>query len=290
MSRMLDGMDFKRLWMRRLDRAHRVDGIYVDNLSRLVWILREKYPKVLEADRRFEEETNFRNKVGTNNLVDALSHIGTLFEAAHAANYEQQRAQVTLFEDHLRRTMMEAWEQMLTFQAGEIDKLWYEDYLEVARPLQNSGVLHGSPSAEQLDTRRKRYVRLLDEGRNLKRGLDWPQWEEGTDKLIQACSEASELREMLHESVKAAEAHRANQLGLRREEHRHLQMIRRDTGSKVLAVAALLVAIAAGLGLGALLGVSSPSKGTTVHASGPAHVVFHAKALSTQQHDRPASP
>ena len=141
--------------IRNLVRFHRVDGIYVDNVRRLVWILREKYPMVLEADRRFEEETNFRNKVGTNNLVDALSHIGTLFESRDAS-YDQQRAQVALFEDHLRRTMMEAWEQMLTFQAGEIDKLWYGDYLTIARPLQTSGKLHGSPSADELDTRRKR--------------------------------------------------------------------------------------------------------------------------------------
>jgi hypothetical protein len=111
-----------RSWLPRW----RIDGIYVENLNRLVWILREKYPRVLEADRRFEEETNFRNKLGTNNLVDALSHIGTLFEA-RSASYEQQRAQVTLFEDHLRRSMMEAWEQMLTFQTGEIEKLWYGD-------------------------------------------------------------------------------------------------------------------------------------------------------------------
>lgn len=270
-------MDFKRSWLRRVDRTRRIDGIYVDNLSRLVWILREKYPKVLEADRRFEEETNFRNKVGTNNLVDALSHIGTLFEAAPSANYEQQRAQIALFEDHLRRTMMEAWEQMLTFQTGEIDKLWYEDYLKIARPLQSGGLLHGSPSGEQLDTKRKRYVRLLDEGRKLKRGLDWPQWEEGTDKLIHACNEASELREMLHESIKAAEAYQAEQRELQGKEHRHIQTVRRDTGNKALAVVAILVAIAAGLGLGALLGVGASSRPTTVPGSRPAHVVVGAK-------------
>jgi hypothetical protein len=48
-------------------------------------------------------------------IVDALSHIGTFFEAAPGLTKEEQRAQVTLFEDHLRRTMMEAWEQMIEF-------------------------------------------------------------------------------------------------------------------------------------------------------------------------------
>jgi hypothetical protein len=230
----------------------RVDGIYVRNLGRLVWILRTKYPKVLEADRRFEEETNFRNKIGTNNLVDALSHIGTLFEDAPRASYEQQRSQVTLFEDHLRRTMMEAWEQMLTFQEGEIDELWYDQYLKVARPLQLDGSLHGTPSAEQLDTKRTRYQRLLHEGRGLKRGLDWPQWEEGTDKLIEACEEASALREGLQEAIKAAEGRRNQQ-----------KLARRDTVNKALAVVGIVATLAAGLGLGALVGVGSSNSTKT---------------------------
>jgi hypothetical protein len=37
-----------------------------------------EYPHVLAANRRFEEETGFENKLGMNNLADALSHIGTL--------------------------------------------------------------------------------------------------------------------------------------------------------------------------------------------------------------------
>jgi hypothetical protein len=166
----------------------RVDGVYLRNLNRLVWILREKYPRVLEADRRFEEETGFRNKLGTNNLVDALSHIGTLFEAAPDSDYDTQRSQITLFEDHLRRTMMEAWEQMLNFQMGEIAKLWDDKYLEEVRPLQNSGDLAGSPSAQQLDAMRRHYVRLLQEGRSYKRGSDWKEWEAGTDKSSRRAS------------------------------------------------------------------------------------------------------
>ncbi|HET7484448.1 MAG TPA: hypothetical protein VFJ64_03650, partial [Solirubrobacterales bacterium] len=207
--------------IRRLLHIRRVNGVYVRNLDRLVWILREKYPKVLEADRRFEEETAFRNKLGTNNLVDALSHIGTLFEAAPDSTYDDQRAQITLFEDHLRRTMMEAWEQMLSFQTGEIDKLWYDQYLTQARPLQNSDDLPGSPSAHQLDAKRKRYVRLLEQGRSHKRGPGWTEWEKGTDKLIEACQEASELREMLQEAIKAARGFTERQMDREDEERRH---------------------------------------------------------------------
>jgi hypothetical protein len=244
--------------------ARRVNGVYLHNLSRLVWILREKYPRVLEADRRFEEETGFRNKLGTNNLVDALSHIGTLFEAAPDSSYDSQRAQITLFEDHLRRTMMEAWEQMLNFQMGEIDKLWYGQYLKEARPLQNSGELPGSPSAHQLDVKRKRYVRLLQEGRGFKRGYDWKEWEEGTDKFIEACHEASELRELLEEAIKAAKGAADKHRAQEEDNRRHQQTMRRDLGNKVLAAIAIAVSIAGGIGVGTLISDKSANSSTTV--------------------------
>jgi hypothetical protein len=245
----------------------RINGVHVRNLNRLIWLLREKYPRVLEADRRFEEETGFRNKVGANNLVDALSHIGTLFESAPGVSANEQRDQITLFEDHLRRSMMEAWEQMLDFQLGEIDKLWEDQYLQLARPLQVSGDLAGSPSHLEIDRLRRQYKHRLHEGRSLKRGPGWDQWEQGTDLLIQACAIASELRERVEESIAAAKKHGADAAERVEAANRHQQSMRRDSGSKVLAVVALLVAIAAGLGLGALIGIGDKTARTAPTAT-----------------------
>jgi hypothetical protein len=242
-------------------KRRRVSGVYVENLDRLVWVLREKYPRVLEADRRFEEETDVRNKVGTNNLVDALSHIGTFFESAHDLTFQDQRNQVTLFEDHLRRTMMEAWEQMLDFQAGEIEKLWYEDYLETARPMQQSGELSGSPTASHLDSKRKRYVRLLHEGRGFKRGPGWVEWEKGTDKFIEACEVAAELREELEEAIKAAK-------GAQQQVADRKSAVVRDNLNKILAVIAILIALAFGFGAGKIVGDDSGSSSTVIERVG----------------------
>lgn|GEM_PF-5714950 len=245
-------------------RRKRISGVYIANLERLVWVLREKYPQVLEADRRFEEETNVRNKVGTNNLVDALSHIGTLFEAAPDATFQEQRAQVTLFEDHLRRTMMEAWEQMLDFQAGEIDKLWYDEYLVTARPMQLSGELPGSPSADQLDSKRKRYMHLLHEGRGYKRGVGWSEWEKGTDKFIEACKEAAELREQLQEAIKAGKAARERTDDRELSATRHEEAKSWDTWNKVLAVIAILVTLLLGIGVGTQIGGDDTSSSSNL--------------------------
>jgi hypothetical protein len=187
----------------------RVEGIYLPEFRRLVRMLREKYPRVLEANRFFEEETGWDNEPGGNNLVDVLSHIGTLFEEAPNLSEDRQRDQVTLIEDHLRRSMMESWEQLLDFRLGEVDKLW-DEYLQEARPLQETGELRGSPTAQQLDRMRRRYKSCLDRGRAAKRKADWDGWERGTEAFIEACKIATELYEGVEQSIAAARQHRAD--------------------------------------------------------------------------------
>jgi hypothetical protein len=132
-----------------------------------------------------------------------------------------------------------------------------------------SGELHGTPSADQLDSKRKRYARLLDEGRNLKRGLDWPEWEAGTDKLIEACQEASALREMLHEAIKAAERHIADADKTKQAARRHGEAMRRDTWNKVLTIIAILAAIGTGVGVAVVTGASGSTRTVTVKTASP---------------------
>jgi hypothetical protein len=185
----------------------KLDGIYVEHLTRIIWVMREKYPRVLTANRRFEEETTYENEMGQNNLADALSHIGTLLTEAPDLDRAQQGGQVTLFEDHLRRSMMEAWEQMLDFQLGELDEMWPK-YMQKARPLQMQHKLLGAPSASEIDKLRIRHKHLLDDGRQAKRAADWDGWEHGTDKLIEACETVSELKQRVEDSIASANAYR----------------------------------------------------------------------------------
>jgi hypothetical protein len=60
--------------------------------------------------------------------------------------------------------MMEAWEQMLDYQLGEVDETW-EKYLEEARPLQMRHELAGAPTDSQIDRLRVQYKHLLEQGR-----------------------------------------------------------------------------------------------------------------------------
>jgi hypothetical protein len=195
------------------DPPERLNGVFVEHLSRIVDVMRAHYPRVLTANRFFEEETAIHNQLGHNNLNDALSHLSTLFEGAEEMSYEQQYAEVHDFEGHLRRSMMESYEQIYRMRMGDVSKRW-EEHAQIARPMQEQGDLRGVASLDGLDRLRGRCKVLLDRGREAKRGHDWKAWEQGTDALIEGCRAANELNDRLEQSVAAAQQ-------LRRERGRH---------------------------------------------------------------------
>jgi hypothetical protein len=102
------------------DPAHAVRGVYVEHVELLFGLINDRLAPVFEANRYFEEHTGIANKAGANNLTEALSHIGTLVEYAHAMDSNEQREQVAFFGDHLRRSMMESFEQVVKARLGKI--------------------------------------------------------------------------------------------------------------------------------------------------------------------------
>jgi hypothetical protein len=100
--------------------THAVRGVYVEHVELLFGLINDRLAAVFEANRYFEEQTGIANKAGSNNLTEALSHIGTLVEYGHVMNSDQQREQVAYFGDHLRRSMMESFEQVVKARLGKI--------------------------------------------------------------------------------------------------------------------------------------------------------------------------
>jgi hypothetical protein len=178
-------------------------------LERVLGLLRDRLPRVFEANRYFEERTGFHNEAGTNNLVDALSHFSTLVEQAEELGPAGQAEQVAMLEDHLRRSMMEAFEQVLKFRLADVAELW-EDYFFEVRPLFERGAaLAGARAPAELLEKREEIAGLLEEGRQSKRMVSWSAWEEGTGALVRACELTEELQEELEVSILAAQLERA---------------------------------------------------------------------------------
>jgi hypothetical protein len=194
--------------------ADDVAGVRVEHIERVFWLLREKFPRVLEANRYFEEETGLHNEAGQNNIVDAFSHLATLVENAPELSPEEQRDQVTHLEDHLRRSMMEAFEQVVKERLGLLARLW-DEHVKIAGPLLTRGELRGVAGYDELWRLRRRLAGHLDKGRASKRAVNWDSWEQGTDELVQACAIADDLHGKLEQGIAAAVAYDETKTGLR---------------------------------------------------------------------------
>ncbi len=192
-----------------------VAGIHVEHLERLLGLLTEHLPKVLESNRFFEEETGYHNEAGANNLVDALSHIGTLAENAANLSRDEQRDEITNFSDHLRRSMMEGFERTLKHRIGEIAGSW-RDYERDVRPLQERGDVRGVPTPDELGTLRRRMRSQVEQGRACKRATSWDEWKKGTAHFAEACELASELGSKLEQSIGGAQQYDRDRKATRR--------------------------------------------------------------------------
>jgi hypothetical protein len=189
-------------------------GVFVPHVERIALVMREHYPKVLAANRFFEEETGIHNQLGSNNLNDALSHLGTLFEGAEDMSFTQQANEVHDFEGHLRRGMMESYEQIFRQRMGDVSTLW-DKHDRVVAPLVAKGKLHGVHSEQDLERLRRRCKALLDEGRAAKRGHDWATWDTGTEALAEACQKATDLKHALDSDLAAGTQIRQHRLSLK---------------------------------------------------------------------------
>jgi hypothetical protein len=194
-----------------------IDGVDVEQLKRVFWLLREKLPLVLAANRYFEEHTGFHNEAGHNNLVDALSHLGTLVENAESLGPAGQAEQVAHLEDHLRRSMTESFELVLKYRLGTIADLW-DEYMYFVKPRLRDDGERGLASYQELEERRTKIQELLDDARSSKRLTTWDEWETGTEALVRACELSDELARRLNESLAATdleqEAHRSRRLAV----------------------------------------------------------------------------
>jgi hypothetical protein len=212
-----------------------IDGVYSPHIARVFWLLREKLPRVLEANRYFEEQTGFHNEAGRNNLVDALSHLATLIEQAGSLSFEAQGEQVALLEDHLRRSMMEAFEQVLKLRLGVLAELW--DTYEAVDPASSKDAPIALLTADDVDRTRRRIALLLERGRETKRETSWEAWEAGTQHLVDACQASADLEVQMRRGLAYAERARAK---LR-------------AGVYLTAVLALITVLALGVAIGSLL-------------------------------------
>lgn len=195
--------------------VQQIGGIYVEQIERMLEVLSTRVLTVMEAHRYAEEEARIYNRIGRNNLTEALSHLARLAESAADLSNEEQRDQITNFEDHLRRTMMESFEVVAKARLGKLKKdgIWDRYYSNAAR-LVDGGKLPSVASTEEIEEVEREVKYWMEEGRARKTAHSWEDWTYGSECLRKASDKADELSRKLREAVGAAEDYRRGRLGL----------------------------------------------------------------------------
>lgn len=191
------------------DPSHAIRGVYVGHIELLFGLINDRLAAVFAANRFFEEQTGIANKAGANNLTEALSHIGTLVEYADQMNSDAQREQVSHFGDHLRRSMMESFEQVVKARLGKIkmEGLWERFNAEVV-PLLRAGKLPSAPTEEEVLSYGRETDNHLEEGRRAKREYEWAAWDMGAKHFAEACEASTKLIKALGQGIGAAEQYK----------------------------------------------------------------------------------
>lgn len=176
-------------------------GLEPEHARRLQDLLAAELPEVFRANRIIEQQTRYVSEAGRNNLVDALSHIGTLAERGSELNSRQQAAQVAKIEEHLRRAMMEAPEEVVRARLADIAKRW-DEYQREAAPYRRAGTLRGVPRHSELEGLRERIDQLMEEARSKKRDeTSWEEWRAAAAHMTEAADLSKELADELEQCI-----------------------------------------------------------------------------------------
>jgi hypothetical protein len=151
-----------------------IRGVYRTQLERMLELMANRIPTVMAAHRYAEEHARIYNRIGRNNLTEALSHLAGLAEGAEKLTEAEQQDELTNFEDHLRRTMMESFEVVAKARLGTLkrDGIWDRYYIVAAR-LVEGGKLPTVASRDRISELEQEIRYWMEEGRSRKNAQSW---------------------------------------------------------------------------------------------------------------------
>lgn len=198
-----------------MSEPERIRGVYRSELERMLELLATRIGTVIAAHRYAEEHARIYNRIGRNNLTEALSHLGGLAEGAERLSEAEQRDELTNFEDHLRRTMMESFEVVAKARLGKLkaDGVWDRYYGKAAR-LVDAGKLPTVASREEIRELEQEIRFWMEEGRSRKNAQSWDEWIYGAECLRTASDKSDELSRHLREAIGAAEEYKRGRTGI----------------------------------------------------------------------------
>jgi len=189
-------------------------AIYRSSLEEIVRIFGRDFAPVLKAHQRVEALTGEKNLIGRQNLLEAFGHLGILFAEAPNLSRDDQMKQVAYLADHLRRVMMESFEQEVYVSLAA---MWDQDnqrsvgrlYDAYAAPQIKKGALLQHITPDDLEERLDQIQKDVLEARKRKvADGDFSEWIAAANELEGAAEELKKLRREVGAAVDAAVANR----------------------------------------------------------------------------------
>ena len=191
----------------------RILGVDRTLLTRILELLRDKYPLADKSNYFLERQGYAGINITITNQRDALSHLVTLL-ADRTLDHDGQLAQLHNAEEHLRRAIVEPYERAIDMKLSDILDL-RDQYIESVVPLLGKASLAGAPTLERVDNKLRAAQSLKDKGRTAKARNKWDEeWENGIKCLLQAFECLEELERAIAEWVSKAEMEKRGSTGV----------------------------------------------------------------------------
>jgi len=161
-------------------------------VERFLALIKEHYHQADTATFYLEQRTGIINVHAITNLRDVLSHLATLLTPGLSP--DQQVAQLSNAEEHLRRAIIEPYEvalNELVIRFRDLFKKYKEELLAAQGRYSD---LTAAPSAASIESRMKTLANLIANGRRSKGINLWdPEWERAVSSYVEAFEALSAL-------------------------------------------------------------------------------------------------
>jgi hypothetical protein len=172
----------------------RILGIDRKIIESFLELIRDKYKIVDEANYFLESRTGASGvNIAIVNQRDFTSHLCTLLQKPEL-HPEQQAAQLSAAEEHLRRAIIESYQRSLNIKLVSISEILDQYKMSVIPKIGKNSDFKDAPNYSAILNKLKTIRTLQTEGRNAKSINLWDKnWENGIKVFISSFDVAEEL-------------------------------------------------------------------------------------------------
>ena len=172
-------------------------GVEKHIIERFLEMIRDKYALVDKANFYLEQSGISGIGIAVTNQRDFVSHLATILNNNGSMTEQEQFAQLSAGEEHLRRAIIESYQNAVKMKLLNVVNL-LEQYKDNVFPRRNELNLGVIPDTRNYREKLREINELRKHGRRAKAFNQWDeQWEAGVDSYVEAFLKSEQLEEEL---------------------------------------------------------------------------------------------